>query len=63
MLGRLVLVYSRTSMMVFLPSSIVPSSPGFLYSMWFTLFPNMPGVHYPRSPSFPFSTVGGGLRD
>ena len=45
--------------MVFLPSSIVPSSPGFLSFMWFTLFPNMPGVHYPRSPTFPSSPVGG----
>jgi hypothetical protein len=51
--------------MVFLPSSIVPSSPGFLSFMWFTLFPipNMPGVHYPRSPTFPSSPVGGGSQN
>jgi hypothetical protein len=49
--------------MVFLPSGIVLSSPGFLSFMWFTLFPNMPGVHYPRSPTFPSSPVGGGSQD
>ena len=48
-----------------LPSSNVPSSPGSLSFMWFTLFPipNMPGVHYPRSPTFPSSPVGGGSQN
>jgi hypothetical protein len=64
MLGRLALVIAERADGV-LTIEHRPQLAGlpFLYVVHTISIPNMPGVHYPRSPTFPSSSVGGGSQN